>query len=223
MVHLRLPRGATVAAPLSGLQLGTGRSGSMALRLFRTAGTRVVLAARPAPAQLLAVRAAAAGIPVQVVTSRSQLWEPLLRDPGQQGRSALGPHVVATTEMRQAPGGPSLLIDDRPAEPRGPGEPRAWQCRLEVRTQWTPAELGSYAYTDIVIFGAIPAEYTRNVAAVFGIGARAAEPLARLDARSFGIVRRGRVEYVSLDPSPAEGQLLEQARGVAAVAATNRR
>lgn len=216
IVGLQLDTAAAVTAPASGVQLGIGQAGPITLRLFRVSGTRVVLAARVLPAQLMAIRSAAAGTPVQVVTSRPQLWQPLL--------SRDGAHVVAPAEVGQPPGGPTLMIDDRPAEARGPAEVRPWQCRVDVRTQWTPMDLPSFAHTDLTIFGAIPAEVTATVAAAFGISARAAEPLARLDSGSFGMLRRGRIEYVSVNPTSAEGQVLELTRGISPdVGATVRR
>lgn len=211
IVGVRFEDGAQVSAPASGLQLGVGQDGPLSLRLFRLAGTRAVLAGRVLPAQLLAVRAAAAGTPVQVLTTRPQLWAPLLpRDAG---------HTVAPSEPRTPIGGPTLVIDDRPADARGPAEMRPWQCRLDVRTQWTPNLLATFAHADVTIFGAVPAEFVGTIARAFAIGPDAALPLARLDAGSFGVLRRGRVEYVSLNPSGAEGAILESARGAGALPA----
>ena len=191
--------------PLPGCSSGVGQDGPLSLRLFRLAGTRAVLAGRVLPAQLLAVRAAAGGTPVQVMTPRPQLWVPLL--PRNAG------HVVGASEARAPVGGPTLVIDDRPIEARGPAEMRPWQCRLDVRTQWAPNMLASFAHADVAIFGAVPAEYVGTVARAFAISPDAALPLARLDAGSFGVLQRGRVEYVSLNPTGAEGSILEAARG----------
>lgn len=211
IVSVRLADDAAITAPTSGLRLGVGQHGPLSLRLFRLGGTRAVLAGRVLPAQLLAVRAAAGGTPVHAVTSRPQLWEPLLdRGAG---------HTVTPTESHTPPGGPTLIVDDRPSESWGPGEMRPWHCRLEVRTQWSPAMLATFAHADLTIFGAIPGEFVGTVARAFAVSPDAVLPLARLDAGSFGVLRRGRVEYVSLDPTAAEGQLLERARGAGSPAA----
>ncbi|MDT4984663.1 MAG: hypothetical protein QOF95_2153, partial [Pseudonocardiales bacterium] len=77
-LRIHFAAGAAVAAPPSGVRLGVGRCGPVLIRLFRSGGTRVVLAAGVLPAQLIAVRTAASGAAVQVMTVR-QLWEPLLR------------------------------------------------------------------------------------------------------------------------------------------------
>lgn len=205
LIGLDLDAEATVPAPQSGVVLGPGRGGPVTLRLFRRSGTRVVLAARPAPAQLLVVRAAAAGTPVQVVTSRPQLWQPLLtRDTG---------HLVAAEEARAvASGGPTMVVDDRPVEARTPAEIRPWQCRIDVRAQWTPSVLGSFAHADLTIFGAIPVEFAPVVARAYGLPVETTQVLGRLDAGSFGLLRRGRLEVVSLNPTAAEGQALARAQ-----------
>ncbi|WP_375500223.1 hypothetical protein [uncultured Jatrophihabitans sp.] len=189
-----------IGAPMSGVQLGIGQRGPVRLRLFRLGGTRVVVAARLVPAQLLVVRVAAAGTPVQVVTERPAFWRPLL--------GGDGGHLVTATETRAGAGGPTLVVDDRAAHPRGSVELLPWQCRLDLRPQWTPAQLGGFAHGDITVFGALPAEFVPGVARAFEIPVRSAESLARLDATSFAVLRRGRIEYVSLNPTSAEAQLL---------------
>ena len=51
-VGLDFAPGAEVAAPKSGVLLGTGHGGPVSLRLFRLMGTRIALAARVLPAQI---------------------------------------------------------------------------------------------------------------------------------------------------------------------------
>lgn len=207
MIGIQFEASAEIAAPKSGVLLGTGTDGAISLRLFRAAGTRIVLAARVLPAQLIALRAAAAGSSVQVVTSRPQLWEPIL---GSAPRS----HVVPDVQ-RLAPGsGPRLLIDDRPAQARGPLDLAPWQCRIDIRTQWTPLELTGFAHSDLAVFGAVPPNAARPIASTFALPRGATDRLDRLDAGSFGVVRRGRIEYVSLNPTAAEAQVLDRARGI---------
>lgn len=207
IVELNFGASAEIAAPRSGVHLGTGQAGAVTLRLFRLTGTRIALASRVLPAQLIAVRTLAAGTTVQVVTSRPQLWEPLLRN----SPSSL---VVPAAAALPQTSGPELLIDDRPAEARTPIEIRPWQCRIDVRTQWTPAELAGFAHNDLTMFGAVPPDTAAMIGATFGLRRNATEPLCRLDSGSFGMLRRGRIDYVSLNPTPAEGQVLEQARGI---------
>lgn len=192
---------ASVAAPVSGVRFGTGTSGPIAVRLFRLAGTRVVVLTDPSPAQLIVARVAAAGTPVQVVTSRPQMWWPLL----EHSREL---HTIGAVEMRHAVGGPALTVADRSGPGRGAAEVGAWQCRLDVRDDWVVGELSALARVDLAVFGPVPADLTDRVAGAFGLPGAAARGLAALDRNSFALVRRGRIEYVASDATPAEQQLL---------------
>jgi hypothetical protein len=209
VLGLRLPESAAVAAPVSGVHVAAGERGPIALRLFRLTGTRLAVASAPA-AQLIAIRVAAAGTPVQVVTSRPALWEPLL--PRQ-----LAGQVVPSAELLAPPGGPSLVVDDRPAQARGAGELHPWQCRVDVRTDWTPADLASFAYADLAILAGVPLDATGIAASAFGLPASSAERLAHLPPGTLALLRRGRLEFGALNPTPAEAQLLEAAQGAVRV------
>ncbi|MEP7020113.1 MAG: hypothetical protein ABI808_05645 [Pseudonocardiales bacterium] len=55
-------------------------------------------------------------------------------------------------------------------------------------------------------------ELAAQVAAVFDVPREATGPMATLAPGSFALLRRGRLEYVSLDPTPAEAGVLELAR-----------
>lgn len=203
---LRLAPGASVAAPVSGVRFGIGQAGPLTLRLFRLSGTRVVVTSQLLPAQLLVLRAAAGGTPVQVVTTRPPMWEPLLA----HDRAA---HVITGQEVRRPAGGAGLLVDDRPVEGRGAVEVGPWQCRIDVRAQWRPTEIGSFVHTDIAVFGRLPEDPAARIASAFGLPKRATAGLARLDDRSFGIVRRGRIEYATVDLTRAEEQVIGSAGG----------
>jgi hypothetical protein len=204
-VRVAFAPGTTVAAPPSGVHLGSGASGPLSLRLFRSAGTRIVLAGEVFPAQLIAVRAGACGAAVHVVSARPRLWGPLLRHCA-DGR------IVEPGVALPPPSGPTLLIEDRPAQARVPADARPWQCRLDVRTHWSPSELMTFIHADVVVFGMIPRELAGTVASAFGVPAEATAPLSTLAAGLYALVCRGRLEYVSLDPTPAESQVLALAR-----------
>jgi hypothetical protein len=207
---IRLAPGTFAGAPVSGVQLGLGDSGPVTVRFFRLTGTRIVVASAILPAQLIAVRVAAAGTPVQVISSRPQFWEPLLP----RG----GPFAVTGSELAQPSGGPSLIVDDRPGQARGRSDVQPWQCRLEVRTDWARTELPSFAYTDLAVLGGVPAELTGAVASVFGVAPAATGRLAHLEPERIAVLRRGRIEYLELNPTPAERTLLEATRGSGAPA-----
>jgi hypothetical protein len=210
MVRVRFGAQAQVSAPTSGVRLGTGagpgQDGPLLLRLFRVSGTRVVSVGRPLAAQLIAIRAAAAGTPVQVITGRPEFWAPLLRHD-------TATHLVTRAEVRQMPGGPTLIIDDRQTETSGLADVAPWQCRIDIRPTWQPPELRAFARTDLTLFGVTAEDATPRIALAFAIPVHAVHGLARLDSTSFGILRRGRIEYVTVDPTEAEGRALDEASG----------
>ncbi len=217
MIGVRFSTRAQVSAPASGVRLGSGPDGAVQLRLFRVSGTRVVIAGRLVAAQLIVVRAAAAGTPVQVVTRRPEQWAPLLRHD-------TSTHLVTGTAVGQMPGGPTLVVDDQlGGAAGGTAEVTPWQCRIEVRQDWQPPELRAFARTDLTLFGLTGEDAIPRIAMAFAVPVHALHGLTRLDTTSFGVLRRGRVEYVTVDPSEAERRVLDDASGYGPVTSVTRR
>jgi hypothetical protein len=190
------------SAPVSGVHLGAGRSGPIALRMFRRAGTRIAVVGAPGAAQLLAVRAASGGTPVLVMTSRERVWSPAL---------AHGPQCRITAPARgaaQSSATPAVIVDDRPEERRGLGEVGPWQCRIDVRTPLEPAELASLSPADAVLLGRTTAELAAALAVAFGVAPAHPAHLTSLVDGRIAVVRRGALDYVTLDPTPAEASVL---------------
>jgi hypothetical protein len=214
-----------VPAPPTGVAVGRGAAGTVHLRLFRPSGTRVVLGAgRDAvrAAHLLALRAAASGIPVEVVTARPQMWQPLIgHGPGSRIRTP--------DEPARPSAGPMLLIDDRPGDAASQcalGGVRAWQCRLEVRGPAPESDptagvadepLGSVARADLVVLGAVSPEIAAGAVAAFGVSPEVGEVLPHLEPGTCALLRPGRVDYVALDAGAAEQALLDAAARPASV------
>ena len=205
-VGVQLAAGTSVAAPTSGVHLGRGTAGPVSVRLFRLTGTTLSVAGSVLPAQVIALRAAAAGTPVQVVTNRPQLWQPLL--PASSGRT----YLVASTEQQHAVGGPSLIIDDLPTQGRGRNESRPWQCRVDIRSDWVVSDLAAFVYADLALLGPVPPALTRQVAQSFRVPQDQVERLVYLEPGVLTVLRRGRLDTVALDPSPAERAVLDLAR-----------
>lgn len=215
--------GDVVPAPPTGVAVGRGSSGTVHLRLFRQSCTRVVVGGNGGlrAAQLLAVRAATSGIPVDVVTARPQMWQPLIgHGPGSRIRTPADP--VRPTA------GPMLLVDDRTvssldidaaAAQRPLGDVRPWQCRLEIRGPATgqptggPAAetLGSVAGAHLLVLGAVPQGVAARAVAAFGISPEVGEVLPQLEPGTCALLRRGRLDYVALDAGAAERALLDTA------------
>jgi hypothetical protein len=203
VAHRPLPPGLKSPAPRSGLHLGSTQSGPCTVRLFRPSGTRVAAVATLAPVQLLALRAAALGVAVRVLTARPQAWEPLL---------AAGPDARTLPAGADVPlaAGPSLVVDDRPEHPRRLGEAGAWRCRIDVRTPVTSADLRTLTAADVLLVGGLVPDLA--IAATAGLGVSVPH-LSQLTAPAQGtvtVLRRGGIDYVTLDPSAAERTVLDR-------------
>lgn len=199
---IELAPDAAAAPPASGVYLGNGHGGPVRLRLFRLPGTSAVSVSALACSQLIAVRAAAAGTPVQVLTGRPDTWQGLTFD-SQVLR------IYAATDLPPPPDGPSLLVDDRPPQARRAVATAPWQCRLDVRTEWSRQEIASFAHANLTVFGILPADLTAVVASAYRIPQHAAAGLAHLEPGVVGLARRGLLELVRLDPTQAESGALD--------------
>lgn len=199
-----LAPGMRVAAPRSGLLLGTGVSGPVVLRLFRPTGTRVAAVSALLPVQLLVLRAAAGGVQVRVRTARPRQWQPLLA----RGTDAA---AVGVTSDLPAPAGPSLVVDDRPEETRRLGETVPWRCRIDIRSPASSGDLRTLIGADVLLVGELLPDLA--LAATSGMGVSAPN-LAQLTSPVTGtvaVLRRGGLDHVTLDPSAEERQLLVEA------------
>jgi hypothetical protein len=189
--------GLRIAAPRSGVQLGVGPNGPVALRLFRPTGTRVAAISALVAVQVLAARAVAAGVQVRVITARPREWQAWL---------AGGPDAAVVTAAGEVPppSGPSLVVDDQPDQARRLGDPVAWRCRVDIRTPATGADLRTLTAADVLLAGALVPDVA--LAAASGMGVSVPQ-LARLTEPAPGTVAvlcRGGIEYVTLDPAPGE-------------------
>jgi hypothetical protein len=200
-----LPPGLMAPAPRSGVQLGLTQSGPCTVRLFRPSGTRIAAVATLAPFQLLVSRAAAAGVTVRVLTGRPGEWEPLL---------ASGPDARTLPSGSDLPltGVPTLVVDDRPEQARRLGEGGAWRCRIDVRTPATTADLRTLTAADVLLVGGLVPDLAVAATAGFGVSVPHLSQLTSPAQGTLTVLRRGGIDYVTLDPSSAERALLERAR-----------
>jgi hypothetical protein len=205
LAHVRLPPGAKVAAPSSGVYLGTTATARpLILRLFRATGTRLTAVSTLVPVQLLAIRAAGAGVLVRVITSRPLQWQPLLVHGADARAVPPGSELPAAT-------GASLVIDDRPDEVGRARECGPWSARIDLRS---PANLGdprALAHADALLLGAVAPQLALAATTAFSITVAHLSELTSPGAGTVTLVRRGAVDQVALDPTAEEVRLLQQA------------
>lgn len=199
---LSLVPGIASAAPRSGAHLGIGQGGPVALRLFRQIPTRLAVVGAIEAAQLLAIRAGSVGASVLVMTRREAMWGPVVAH-SPDGR--VTPPAAGAAQLARPQG---VIVDDRPEETRGTGEVGEWQCRMDIRTPTSAAELASLGYADAVLLGRVDAELAAAVPAVFGVAPAHPAHLTSLADGVVAVLRRGALDYVTLDPAPREAALL---------------
>jgi hypothetical protein len=204
---LRLPLapGVTASAPGAGVHLGIGQAGPVALRLFRQVPTRIAVVGPVQAAQLLAIRAAAGGTAVLVLTVREHLWSAAIAHGPSSRVSPPGPNAL------QLAGTPGVIVDDRPEAARGLGEAGEFQCRIELRAPTTQQDLAALAQADAVLLGRVDAELAAAVPGVFAVAPAHPAHLTSLADGVVAVLRRGALDYVTLDPTAAEASLLRAA------------
>ena len=201
IAQLHLPAGARVSAPRSGLYLGASSGTGVTLRLFRHSGTRLVAVSALAPVQLLALRAASAGVPVRVITTRPGLWQHLLAHGSDAGAVPPGTELVA-------PAGPSLVIDNHPDETGQLGDAAPWRCRIEVRSPATVADLRMLVHADVMLIGRMLPELAIAATSSFGVPVPNLAQLTTPAPGTVSALHRGAMDSVQLDVTEDEAQLL---------------
>ncbi|MDT0202162.1 hypothetical protein [Nocardioides sp. AE5] len=197
----------SIPAPRTGVHLGRTKTGDVTLRLFRPRGTRIVCFADPLGPQLITLRAAQAGTPTRISTSREAAWAGVVRH---------GPTVqLAPPEaLRTGVAGAALLVDDRPDVARQLGEAGNWQCLLEVHDLTSlgkrihaEARLAPFAHCDIALFPTLDRDHAEAAGRIFGLGSGAAA-LTVVPRHAMAVVMHGTVQLLRPEPTAAERQML---------------
>ena len=205
---------ASAPARRAGLLLGAGADGQpVVAQVFRRAGTRIVCAAGQSVAELLAVRAAAAGVPVLVRSDDRSRWRAAQQAFGQRILIDARPAPELPSRLDQ----PVLYIDDLPPESGAAGggsggsagDGRAWQCRLLIREVRTAADAQGLASADLLLLGRLPGDLAAAVGAGLGLGPAAGPTLAALPAGQIALIRARTLRLVTVDPTPPERPALD--------------
>jgi len=198
--------GDTAPAQPSGLRIGTRRGTPVDLRLFRPQGTRVAVLAGAIPVQLLTLRAATVGAVIRVQSPRPQAWGAVIRHGVDVSIAPPG----AGFPPPGTPDAPVLIVDDRPAEAGGLGDAGSWQCRLDLRSVATLSDLSSFGRADLMLFGQVSSSVATALARTMGLNMSLVGQLAAIGPGTVALVWPGGIQYVELDPSEAERQILAQ-------------
>ena len=205
-MQVAVREGDEAPAQPSGIRIGVRRDRPLSLRLFRPQGTRMAVLSSAVPAQLLAMRAAAVGATIRVQSPRPQAWGPVVR----HGLDVSVAPPGAGFPPPGTPHSPVLVVDDRPIEVGGLGDAGPWQCRLDIRAVTSASDLGAIGHADVLVFGQVSSAVANALATMMGLNLSLIGQLSALGPGAIALVSRGAIQYVALDPSPAERQLLAQ-------------
>jgi hypothetical protein len=189
----------------------SGPESPVQARVFRRGGTRILCAAGLGAAQLLAVRAAAAGVPVLVRSDQPDRW----RAPQAAFAQRIFVDSRPAPELPSRQDQPVLYIDDAsngssgadPA-PATLGEARPWQCRLLIREIRSVPDLQAMASADLILLGRLPDVVAAAISSAFGLGDGAGAQLSGLRSGGIAVIRSRTLSTLSLAPTPAELQAL---------------
>ncbi|WP_434742548.1 type VII secretion protein EccE [Micromonospora sp. SH-82] len=193
----------------AGLMVGANRhGGALTVRLFRPEPTRIVLVGGVRAAQLLLLRAMAAGARVAVQTARPRSWEPFARGVGTPGAA-----IPLLPPGRQVAGDPAtalrplLVVVDAGRMPAafGPGTP--WQTVLVVRDELTPTDVDLLGRADLAVLQPLTADEAALAGTALGLGGSAGW-LTRIRADMVAVVNRRALRWALLSPTPIESQLI---------------
>ena len=214
----RTPRPGLPAGVLDGLDLTTGGAGLMlgrdrhgqpvVARLFRPEETRALLVGGIRCAQLVTLRAMAAGARVVVQTARPNAWEPFVRGIAGPSESII---ILPSGRTTEIPSGSALSpvlavvdvgaagVDDQPGY--------GWQAMLTVRDEVLSADVDAASRADFLVLQRLREDEAALLRDALGLG-DAAEWLTKIRPDMVGLVNRQAVRWAALAQTPIEHQLI---------------
>jgi hypothetical protein len=190
---------------------GLDRAGNpLTLRLFRPTATRAVLVGPTITAQLLALRALAAGAQIDVHTEFPQAWEPLLRGLGAAYWDSLRLTPAQARDAEPSAGRPHLVVRESPKTPADDHDESPWCAVLRVSAQPRP-EL--FAGADLAMLHHLDSDDAAVAGDSLGIGTGAAW-FSSIGPDMIGVWAGGRtVRWVLLSPTEVERHMISAGSG----------
>ena len=194
--------------PPAGLVLGSGQSGALVVRLFRSDSVRICVVSAGQLAQLIAYRALAVGAHVTVVTDAVAAWGRLVsavpRGPGWLTVLPTGARVTATGSLAR----PSLVVDatrDHQALPRW--EQGDWQTFVSVQSDLEPTDETRLRSYDLLIAQRLEPAASEVARRGFGLAKDRAGWLTQMPAGVVGVAAAGQLAFGQLSLSTMEQRL----------------
>lgn len=199
---------ATITLPPAGLVLGSGQSGALVVRLFRSEPVRVCVVSAGQLAQLIAYRSVALGAHVTVVTDAVPAWSRLVqavpRGPAWLSVLPTGARVNATGTLLR----PSLVVDatsEHQALPRW--EQGTWQTFMSVQPGLQESDEQRLRSYDVVVTQQLRPDGAEAVRRAFGLGPDRASWLTQMPAGVIAVASAGQLAFGQLIASSLEQRL----------------
>ncbi len=218
MIGNRIGLHSTSPEALAGNELRVGGAGLMvgrnrqklpvALRLFRSKPTQMLLVGGVRCAQLLAFRALALGARLFIQTAREQEWDAFLR------RCGVGREMAAFLPPGASPPVPGTLaqphlviVDVGPTMEPAPGAGAPWRATLVIRDDLASWDVGLLQHSDVVVLQRLTEVEAAVAASALGL-AEAESWLPRIHPEMVALISRARLQWVLLGPTATEQALM---------------
>ncbi|RRD46195.1 hypothetical protein [Tessaracoccus sp. OH4464_COT-324] len=191
----------------SGLLLGRGPGGPVALRLFRKEPTRLYLAVPEYMRWLIAFRAVCIGAHLSVVSSDHRQWLAL----AETVRSC-GGTIDLLRDLEDVPGQgrpfrPSLILDDDEAV--GPTHRLgAWQAVARIGDPTSSGAVGELRNSEVAIVTPLDGKTGENLRRAYALPASQVKAASDLMETEVVLASARRLARVVIPPSPTEYRLL---------------
>jgi hypothetical protein len=193
----------------AGLMVGRNRQKlPVALRLFRSKPTQMLLVGGVRCAQLLAFRALALGARLFIQTAREQEWDAFLRRCGVGREMAVFLPPGASPPVPGTLAQPHLVIVDvGPTMEPTPGAGAPWRTTLIVREDLASWDVGLLQHSDVVVLQRLTESEAAVAASALGL-AEVQTWLPRIHPEMVALISRARLQWVLLGPTATEQGLL---------------
>lgn len=191
----------------SGLLLGRGSGGAVALRLFRAEPTRLYLAVPEYMQWLLAFRAMCVGAHVSVLSEEHRHWLALA-----DTIRSCGGTIDLLRETTNVPGQgrpfrPSLIIDEmdaiQPTYQMG-----AWQALARVGDPTSSSAVGDLRNSDVAIITPVDAKVGEHLRRAYALPSSQVKGVQDLAESEVVLASARRLARVTVPPSPMEYRML---------------
>lgn len=203
----RKPNAVVQTGP-SGLLLGTGSSGPVAIRLFGPRPIRLLVAVPEYVSWLLAFRCISLGAHISIVSQDASRWQGLLDTLRACGGTADLVRRGGVLPSQGRPYRPSLIIDDADHFDGAQAPLGHWQAVMTLEDAAAPGAVYALRSCDMALVSPCDAKVTENLRRAYVLDNRQVKLCANLDPNEVVLVMPRRIVRLPIPPTQSEYDLL---------------